>query len=102
MRDQQLPKFLVVGIASDTLGMTIWRVQRAGDLAICAAEHGYRTDDGVVVSRPVVREWLSCAQATAYAEAMEAGMQLGDEPDVWVPQPPFFSEPAPRHIDGPL
>lgn len=93
MRDQQQPKYLVVGFEAG--GGTRYRVERAADLCVCGADRSYPLDDGALVRDVYARTWMSADTAIRYAILLEddaAGMN-GDAPVVWLP-------PAERKAEG--
>lgn len=83
MRDQQQPRYLVVGF-EDAAG-TRYRVQRASDMAVCA----YGTPPGIGEVGEVVhiREWDSAAEADAFVTRLTVDVS-GNAMDplvLWVP-----------------
>lgn len=95
---ESFPKYLVIATANGE--DLVWRMQRASDLALCAAEHGVPVDGEILVHRPVVREWSNCADATAWTEVMEDDAASAAA-ELWVPAPSFLDPPAGPHIDPP-
>lgn len=101
MRDQPQPEYLLVGIGNAHL--TLWRIQRP-DGRVCGGDQGVQTDDGILVSRPKIREWRNADSAAGYMARLEddSAGEGDDLPVVWIDPPPFLSAPAGPHIDGPL
>jgi hypothetical protein len=113
MRDpQRFPRYVIVGHTQDQVlsgaqHRVLYQVHRASDMAACAAELGTVTDDGVLVSRPSVRQWHDADQAASCIARLEEGRDkdsLGFT-DVWLQdiawnlmQPDLFG----MHIDMPL
>lgn len=90
MRDQQQPKYLVVGLDDSFLG-TVYQIERCIDRAVCGAiDHG---PDGRVTEP---RQWLHADDACRYLDQLTegaAGTGVFDAPVAWIAAVPYSDDP---------